>query len=436
MRAVRILLAILVLIVAVPLFAQQLPDSPTPQADRPAFPAPNPTVPSRPIPPTGEKPQAEPAPSQQDPQQDPVKGPEGAAQTTPQPSPNIKTVPQGAATKAAPNGTEELTATIRKEVNFVLVPVTIKDDGGHLVAGLTANNFSIYENGEKQKMTFFTSDPFAISAALVIDVGMPDIALEKVRQTFPAWQGAFSAYDEVAVYTYGNTVKLQQDFVGSQSDKVLTAFKHASDIRGRNSGPMISDSPMTAGPSVNGRPADPATPSPITRSRANDEPSRVLNDAILRAAVDLSRRDRTRRKIIFVVSDGREQGSTASYSDVLKVLLSNEVSVYAIAVDASAIPGYNKIGRLRFPRQGTGNLLPKYTSATGGGQPFTEFTQSSIEQAYARVTEQARNQYTIGYASPISAAGSYRSIEVRVNRPGLRVYARDGYYPLPPSRNR
>jgi VWFA-related protein len=435
MRALRLSAALLVLMVGLPLCAQQLPDSPTPQPDRPAFPAPNPTVPSRPVPGSQEQGQSQPAPSQQDAKENPAKSPDEAQAPAPNPETHIKTVPPGGATKAPSSGGDELAFVLRREVNFVLVPVTVKDTSGHLVAGLTANNFSLYENSEKQSMRFFTSDPFAISAALVIDIGMPDIALEKVRQTFPAWAGAFSAYDELSVYTYGNTVKQQQDFVGAQSEKVTTAFKHASEIRGRNSGPMISDSPMTAGPSVNGRPMDPATPNPITRSRANDEPSRVLNDAILRAAVDLSRRDRQRRKIIFVVSDGREQGSTASYSDVLKVLLSNEVSVYAIAVDASAIPGYNKLGRIRFPRQGTGNILPKYASATGG-DVFTEFTQSAIEQAYAQVTEQARNQYTIGYTSPVSASGTYRSIEVRVNRPGLKVYARDGYYPLPPARSK
>jgi VWFA-related protein len=430
MRAIRIVAALLVLMLSASLYAQQLPDSPTPQADRPAFPAPNPSVPSRPV--TDQPGESQPLPSQQDAAENPAKGPE-----TPAPSPktNIKTVPQGGATKAPPSGGEELAGTISKSVNFVMVPVTVKDTSGHLVAGLTAANFSLYENGEKQNMRFFTSDPFAISAALLIDVGMPDIALEKIRQTFPAWVGAFSAYDELSVYTFGNTVKLQQDFVGAQSDKVLTAFKHASEIRGRNAGPMISDSPMTAGPSVNGRPADPATPNPITRSRLNDEPSRVLNDAVLRAAIDLSHRDRQRRKIIFIVSDGREQGSIASYSDVLKVLLSNEVAVYSIAIDASAIPGYNKLGRIRFPRQGTGNILPKYSAATGG-EVYSEFNQDSIERAYAQVTEQARNQYTIGYSSPASAAGTYRSIEVRVNQTGLKIYARDGYYPLPPSRNK
>jgi VWFA-related protein len=430
MRALRILAVLLIAIVALPLCAQQLPDSPTPQPDRPPFPAPNPTVPSRPVPGTNDQGQSQPAPSQQDAAENPAQPPQETS--APSPATHIKTVPQGGATKAPTSGGEELTV-YKKDVNFVMVPVTVKDTNGRLVAGLTANNFTLYENNEKQNMRFFTSDPFAISAALVIDVGMPDIALEKIRQTFPAWAGAFSAYDELAVYTFGNTVKQQQDFVGAQSEKVVTAFKHASEIRGRNAGPMISDSPMTAGPSVNGRPADPANPAPYSRSRLNDEPSRVLNDAILRAAVDLSRRDRQRRKIIFVVSDGREQGSIASYSDVLKVLLSNEVAVYSIAVDASAIPGYNKLGRIRFPRQGTGNILPKYSSATGG-EVYTEFTQAAIENAYAQVTEQARNQYTIGYTSPVSAAGSYRSIEVRVNRSGLKVFARDGYYPVPPAR--
>jgi VWFA-related protein len=434
MRAVGKLALLLVLFISLPLLAQQLPDSPTPQPDRPAFPAPNPTTPTRPIPPSGERPDAQPAPSEQDPNQNPVTGPADAPPVAPAPSPNIRTVPRGGATRETPSGTDQLTV-IKKDVSFVLVPVTVKDDSGRLVPGLTENNFTVYENGDKRDMRFFTSDPFAISAALLIDVGMPDIALEKIRETFPAWIGAFSDYDEVSVYTYGNTVKLQQDFVGARSDKVVAAFQHAGKIRGRNSGPMISDSPMTAGPSVNGRPADPAAPNPITRSRANDEPSRVLNDAILRAAIDLSRRPRERRKMIFIVSDGREQGSTASYSDVLKVLLSNEVAVYAVAVDASAIPGYNKLGRIRFPRQGVGNILPKYASATGG-EVFTEFTQQSIESSYAQVTEQARNQYTIGYTSPVSAAGTYRSIEVRVNRSGLKVYARDGYYPLPPAHSR
>jgi len=118
---------------------------------------------------------------------------------------------------------------------------------------------------------------------------------------------------------------------------------------------------------------------------------------------------------------------------VKKVLLTNNITVFAVGVDTAAIPLYEKLARVRLPGQGYGNLLPKYASATGG-EVLAELTRSAIEGSYSRLTDEARNQYTLGYNS--SAPGkslAYRSIDVRVNRPKLRVYARDGYYPAPPA---
>jgi VWFA-related protein len=160
--------------------------------------------------------------------------------------------------------------------------------------------------------------------------------------------------------------------------------------------------------------------------------SHVLNDAVLMAARELAKRDRTRRKIIFIVSDGRESGSKASYTDVLKVLLGQEIQVYAVAVGSSAIPGYGELQKIKIPRFGYGDILPKYASATGG-EVFTEFSRDAIEAAYSRITGEARNQYTLGYVTRATPSSTYRVVEVRVHRPGLRVTARDGYYPLPPA---
>src|SRR5256886_17144364 len=53
------------------------------------------------------------------------------------------------------------------QVNQVMVPVTVKDESGQLVKGLLAKDFSVLENGKKQKLNFFTSDPFALSAAVI-----------------------------------------------------------------------------------------------------------------------------------------------------------------------------------------------------------------------------------------------------------------------------
>ena len=63
-----------------------------------------------------------------------------------------------------------------------------------------------------------------------------------------------------------------------------------------------------------------------------------------------------------------------------------------------------------------------------------EFSKESIESAYQRITMEARNQYTLGYNTAQKPSSNYRDIEVRVKRPGLEVFAKHGYYPLPPQR--
>ena len=60
--------------------------------------------------------------------------------------------------------------------------------------------------GRRQTLKFFTSDPFPLSAAVLIDTGMPDIGVKRVQETLSALQGAFSQFDEVAIYTYSSTV--------------------------------------------------------------------------------------------------------------------------------------------------------------------------------------------------------------------------------------
>ena len=122
--------------------------------------------------------------------------------------------------------------------------------------------------------------------------------------------------------------------------------------------------PMAAGPSVNGHPMDPSTP-PMESRTYQPEPH-VLNDAILAAALDLSRRGPLRRKVIFVISDGRELNSVASYRDVVKVLQTYQILVYGVAVSGGAIPGYRQLEKLKIPGQGYGNVLTRYAAATGG----------------------------------------------------------------------
>jgi VWFA-related protein len=400
-----------------------------PQNNAPDVPAAAPQTPN-PGPPAvapAESTQPAPAPQQRpEPKND-------AAEQPPPPKPAITTLAPGQKPSGEPAPQEQL-FTLYKTSNFVQVPVTVKDDAGHLVNGLLRPSFSVLENGVQQNIVFFTSDPFPISAALIIDVGLPNTALDRIKETFGALVGAFSEFDELAVYTYDNTVRSQQDFLGALSEKTAATLSSVRKIEGQPSGPAVNDNPMTAGPSVNGRQfPDTGRSGSSMENRAYPE-SAVLNDALLRASVDLGHRDPTRRKILFIISDGREKGSTASYDDVKKVLLTNNITVFAVGADTAALPIYDKLARIRLPRQGYGNIMPKYASATGG-EVLAEFTRSAIESAYSRLTEQARNQYTLGYYSNAPRNSlAYRGIDVRVNRPKLKVYARDGYYPVPPAK--
>lgn len=346
--------------------------------------------------------------------------PESPAQP---PKMTIDTVPP----RSTPRGTGDDGLNefkIITNVNFVTVPVTVKDSEGRLVDGLVRKDFSIYEDGEPQTLRLFTSDPFPLSVALVIDQGMSSTAMKRVNETYQGMLGAFSQYDEVAIYAYDNTVRQIADYQAS-TDQLLYALRRTK-RQGRTGGVPVVSGPMASGPTINGQPADRSARTVNTPIRE----THALNDAILRAALDLSKREKARRRIIFLISDGQELDSSASYAEVLKVLLTNEIIVYSIGVDSAAIPGVEKLARVRLPGQGTNNLLPKYVSATGG-EHFAEFTRAAIENTYARLTEVARNQYTLGYTTRSTVASTYRTIEVRVKRPGLKVFARDGYYPLP-----
>jgi VWFA-related protein len=426
------------LCLAGPSAAQQKPEDipDAPSATRP-IPPPEPPSP-RPQPEDETKPETPPADSSSS--SKPLGGiprtsPDSTDQTAPPPKmPPVKTVPAGSVPKDADSG-EDLGFTIGKTVNFVLVPVAVKDNNGRLVAGLQSKDFSILENGTKQPLKFFTSDPFALSAAVVIDTGMPDVGLKKVQETLSALQGAFSQFDEVAIYTYSSTVGRVSDFtsIGNQLTAVLNEVKQYS---GANNGPPVTSGPLgPQGPIINGRPVD----YPVNPVSTPPKVAHVLNDAILLAARDLAKRDRTRRKIIFVISDGREIGSTASYKDTLKVLLTQNITLYGVGVEGGAIPIYDRLQRIHIPKTGAlmgySDILPKYVSATGGGTVYTELTSADIERAYANAIGDARNQYTLGY-SPKAGIGGYRQIEVRVRGRGsdLKIYARDGYYPLPTPR--
>lgn len=282
--------------------------------------------------------------------------------------------------------------TLSESVTYVQVPVTVKDHAGRRVEGLSPQDFALYEDRVLQNLSFFSSDPFPLAAAVVVDTNLPADAVKAVHRSLPALFAGFSAFDEIAFFTYGSRVEQVFGFT-SAADASLVPLKRIDDA-----------------------------------SLQEPHVLHVLSDALLLAAQGLGGRDSaTRRRIILVISNGQEHGSSARYDEVRKELLSNDVAVYALALGGLE-PVYDKEGSLTGVKGGLGRALSRLVSDTGGDDFFMESESEPIAGAYAKIIETARNRYTLGYNSQGSAS-TFRTLEVRVHRPGLVVIAKAGYYP-------
>jgi VWFA-related protein len=345
----------------------------------------------------------------------PVKPPTSDEQTTP-PQEGAKAV-----------------ASIVVQVNEVVVPVTVKDAKGNLVAGLTWRDFKVYENNRNENIAVFSVDPAPLSIAFVIDQTLPSNVMSQVNTSMGAIQGALTPYDEAAVFTYTNGPREWTSFTGAQSTRLPMVLSMA---QASGSDPMIPDnSGPLQGCSIreNGMCVDPNLQP--GHSTGNDSfitiPKEIhtLNDAILAAAKELSTRPKDRRRVIYVVSDGREYGSKATFNDVKRYLQHNNIAVFATLVGDSARFGQEWIDRFHLPFTMYDNILFKYTAATGGDL-FAEGNINAMEKSYAKIAEEARTQYTVVYLSHESIYDDrYRTINVIVDRPNMVVTAKPGYYP-------
>ncbi len=324
-------------------------------------------------------------------------------------------------------------------VNFVEVPFLVKDSRGQMVPGITQRDIQILENNVPQAVRCFTSDPFPLSVALVIDQSVTFDTMNRINNALGALQGAFAPYDEIAVFTYNNGVKMQDaiGFNGATSARLGAVLEQS---KGKGREPQMNiGGPLSQTTLINNQYQDPNT-SPNHRTGSITEyPERefhTLNDAVLEAAEQVAKagtkagpNQAHRRKIVYVISDGKEYGSKAKEKDVIKYCQTNNIAVYATLVGDSSLPVVGFLDRIHLPLTMRDNALPRYTTTTGG-QLDAEFRQTGIEKSFAKIAEESRAQYFAGYYSRLPPLSEkFRTLDVRVRRPNLTVVAKEGYYP-------
>ena len=320
--------------------------------------------------------------------------------------------------------------TLRVNVQYHAVPFIVKDSKGHLVPGITARDVRVFENGVQQHMVYFTSDPRGLSVALVIDQSVTQDTMEKINDSLSALQGAFSLSDEVAVFTYNNGVKMQTTFTASQSARLGAVLEQS---KGTGREPLMGlTGPLSHDTVINNMPVDGVLDpghQPGSMSFTVPREYHTLNDAILAAAKLVATADRSRMRVVYVISDGKEYGSKATQKEVTRFLQTNNIEVWATQVGDSAIKGTGFLDRIHIPLMMRDDVLPKYTAVTGG-QFDSEFRPKGIEESFGHISVELRSQYIVGYYTHESPYNeSYRSTAVTVMRPDLTIICKEGYYP-------
>jgi Ca-activated chloride channel homolog len=268
------------------------------------------------------------------------------------------------------------TKPLRKDVDLVLVPVTITDPMNRLVTGLEKENFALTDNGQPQEIRHFSSEDAPISLGVIFDIsGSMADKIDKSRQAVVEFFRTANPQDEFFLVTFSEKPELLVDYTSSVED--------------------IQDKLVYA----------------IPKGRT------ALLDAIY---LGMSRM----RKALLIISDGGDNHSRYTESEIKSMVREADVQIYGIGL-------YDFYFKTPEEREGPA-LLSDITEVTGG-RTFTINSPNELADVATKIGIELRNQYVLGYRpSNPGRDGKWRKIKVKLNPPKglppLHVYAKTGYY--------
>ena len=284
--------------------------------------------------------------------------------------------------------------TIRVETNLVTVNVSVTDRQGNHVRGLTKDDFVVMDAGQKQEIDTFATEDAAISFGIIYDMHpTSDEQMTSVLAALRAFVTSLRPNDDVFVSVFNEKGSLTTDFVPTDEQ-----------VRKQIEGGSNS-----------------------------------LYDAIFDASERITKA-RNGKRILLVLTDGKDHASHHSYKELRTHLRSINLPVYAITFggDDSRRYGYSDIFRggppRRFERFETNRLdrgVLDEISKTSGGKSFETGVRHRIylSALYSRVYDDIKKQYVIGFY-PEKADGKYHTLKVAVARQKdrkLTVSSRKGY---------
>lgn len=303
----------------------------------------------------------------------------------------------------APNSGEPAPASIRVDVELVNLLCTVQDRSGAYVTNLSKDDFIVLEDGRPQPITHFARQTDqALTVALLFDVSWSmDTSLsaeaDAARQFF---RSILRPGDSAMLAGFAAFVALWQPI--TSSPQVLEqALDHVPEVGKALRGERMSIQSKTEAPGGG-----------MMIMLGGDGGSMLFD------AVDMVSTQQLRplpgRKAIIALTDGKDEGSKRTLKEAVRSTLAADAIFFGIDPK-------DKLGDRM-------DILKELSSQTGGSA-FHIDNHTTLDAALRAIEEQLRNQYAIGYAPPEnSKKGTFHKVEVRVNKPGFTVRARNGYF--------
>lgn len=273
----------------------------------------------------------------------------------------------------------------RAGVELVSLNVTVTDSTGRYVADLEQSDFSVFEDGVKQDITFFTRriQPIALSMLLDSSASM-DNQMSTLQAAAANFVRRLKPTDLAQIIDFDSRVEIRQEFTASHDDLIAAINK------------------AVAGGST------------------------ALHNAVYIALKELKKvkaetEEDVRRQAIVVFSDGEDTSSLVSFEEVLDLAKRSETAIYTIGLRGPENQQRRGFREAEY-------VLRQLADETGGRAFFTSKIEE-LNSVYGQIADELASQYTIGY-SPMNPRrdGAWRRLVVQVGKPNVVPRTKRGYY--------
>jgi Ca-activated chloride channel homolog len=268
--------------------------------------------------------------------------------------------------------------------DLITLTVTVTDTYGRYVSGLDKKAFTVLDEKVPQEIEFFSDDDSPVSVGIIFDVSgsMNGEKIKRARDALSRFVSTSHDSDEYFLIGFNTRAQLLMDKT-RDGDAVLNKLT------------FVEPKSQTA-----------------------------LYDACYLGVEKVTRGTHPKRAIL-LISDGQDNSSRYTYSELRRLLKESDVVVYSIGILDGSDAG-SSLGL-------SGQSILDELSGVSGGKAFFPNSPAEMDEIFERIALELRHQYSIGYRpTNFSNDGKWRKIKVKVTPPRglprLFVRSKEGYY--------